>query len=507
MQPSTQTPAQQLTSTQFKAVLAAVLMVILLGAIEQTIVSVALPTITQKLQGFAWMSWVVSAYLIASTVVTPIYGRLGDLFGRHLVLCASIALFVIASITCALAQSMPQLVAARVLQGIGGGGLITLAQATVGEIAPLKDQGRYQSYISTVWALAAVIGPVAGGLLTHYLSWPWIFWINLPVGIIAFALTWFGLKGQATSKRRARIDWIGAALLIVMLVTILLPITRMGHGTHWADTTNVLMLLVGITLLLVFIAFERHTVSPIVPLHLFTYSGIRINVALTFICFFLFMAVLVIIPLYLKLALQQAPNQIALLLLPFSLGVSCASISSGRLMTRYGSIRPWQRLGIAMVPLGLLALYLCPPQQIWLLCASTVLLSFGLGLQFPTALVSAQNSAVRADIGAATSLVAFFRLLGGAAGTAVLIAVFTATLNALVTTNVSTSEQILSASDISTLLQHHTAAAHMLATEAVHSFRRTLLYALFIAIAAIPLSYFLPDIRLPRSGRQNQGHE
>lgn len=417
--------AAVLGRVEFRAAIAAVMMTILLGALDQTIVGVAVPTIARRIGGFEWMAWVISAYLIASTVVTPLYGRLGDRIGRRRVMTIAIVVFLAGSVCCALARSMPQLVLARVLQGAGGGGLLAMAQSVIADIVPIRERGRYQSYVSIVWAVASLLGPVVGGLLTEFLSWPWIFWINLPVGALALLLVHTGLAGLQVLPQASpgsRIDGLGALLLVGGLTTLLIPITRVGQGASWDEATNLLGWALAVLLLMAFAGQQRRHPDPIVPTQLLADPSVVACCGLMFFCFFNFIALTVLVPLRLQLIVGFSAADAALRLLPMSLAIPVAAFLAGRWLQRTGRVLPAQRLGTLMVPAGLLALGLSGPTDS-VAGVGLVVAGFGIGLQLPTTLITAQQSVPRPLIGTVTALTAFFRLLGGAVGVAVLSSV------------------------------------------------------------------------------------
>lgn len=422
MGPPLTTATVPLTPRQFHAAITAVLMTILLAALDQTIVSVAVPTIARELGGFESMAWVISGYLIAATVTTPLYGRLSDLIGRRRVMTIAILIFLVASVGCAMAQTLPQLVLARVVQGAGGGGLIATSQSVIADVVPLRERGRYQGYISIVWAVASMLGPVVGGVLTEYLSWPWIFWINLPVAAVALWLVHGSLKSLPVQAGGPRIDLTGAALLLLGLTAALIPITRVGQGTPWNDPLNLVGWAIGAVLLAAFVPQQRRHPNPIVPLSLLADRTVVACCAVLFICFFNFIAMSVLVPLRLQLSAGFTAAEAGLHLLPLTLAIPAAAFGSGRWLSRTGRVLPLQRIGVVMVPAALAVMGFSGPAG-GIGAVALVVLGVGMGLQMPTTLITVQQSVPRDQIGTVTALTSFFRLLGGAIGIAVLSSV------------------------------------------------------------------------------------
>ncbi|MES2992897.1 MAG: MDR family MFS transporter [Pseudomonadota bacterium] len=478
-----------LTPSQFRAATAAVMMTILLAALDQTIVSVAVPTIARQLGGFEWMAWVISGYLIACTVVTPLYGRLSDLVGRRRVMTVAILIFLVASVACALAQTLPQLVLARVVQGIGGGGLIATAQSVIADVVPLRERGRYQGYVSIVWAVASMLGPVIGGVLTEYLSWPWIFWINLPVGLVALVLVHRSLKALPVTPRQARIDGVGALLLLTGLTALLVPITRVGQGTAWSDAWNLIGWAIAVALLAVFVVQQRRHPQAIVPMALFANRTVVACCAVLFICFFNFIAMSVLVPLRLQLVGGFSAADAALRLLPLTLAIPAAAYASGRWLSRTGRVLPPQRLGIAMVPLALLAMGFAPASG-WLAAGALVVFGAGLGLQLPTTLITVQQSVPREQIGTVTALTSFFRLLGGAIG----IAVLSSVVLLLLREHLPAGVQGLDAEGLGQLIDASRGAHGTPANDA--AFQRVMWLSAAVSLVSLWFVTRLPDLRL-----------
>ncbi|UUX95133.1 MDR family MFS transporter [Aquabacterium sp. J223] len=484
-----------LTVPQRRRAITAVLIIILLGAIDQTIVGVALPTIATQLGGLSLMAWVVSGYLIASTVVTPLYGRFSDLLGRRAVLDFSLLTFLGASVLCALAQTMPQLIAARVLQGAAGGGLLIVAQAVVADIVAPRERARYQSYISMVWAFASVFGPVAGGVLTGWLSWPWIFWINLPIGLAALWLTGRALRALPVPRQRPVIDWWGMVLLVLGLTALLVPIARVGQGQAWTSGANATALVVAVLVLAVFCRHQLRTPHPVLPLALLGQRTVLLGNGGMFVCFFLYVALSVLVPLRLQWVGGLSLGQTALHILPLTLGIPIGAFAAGRRVARTGRVRPPLWLGVGVVPAGLLALAWLPVEQAPASSLAMLLLGAGMGLQMPTALLMLQQAVAPHLIGTVTALTGFFRLLGGAVGVAVLGSV---TLNLL-------REHLpppLLAHGLEGLASLSGAGPAQPLGQAIDpAFRQALLWATALSLAGPLLALGLPDTRLHDGGR------
>ncbi|GAA4341037.1 MDR family MFS transporter [Pigmentiphaga soli] len=416
------------TRAQFRSAISAALTAMMLGALDQTIVSVSVPTIAKQLGGFEWMAWVISAYLIASTATTPIYGKFSDLFGRRAVMLTAIGIFTAASVACALAQTMPQLVLARVVQGIGGGGLIAMAQSMIADVVPMRERGRFQVYVSSVWAGASVAGPVVGGMLTQYLSWPWIFWINLPVAALAITMVRRSAVGSARKLRKIRIDWLGIAVLLAGLIALLIPITRIGQGVPVHESANLAGLGFAVVALTYFARHELRVDEPIIPLSMLGEPIVVLGCTVLFVCFFIFVSMSVLVPLRMQLVTGAGPGDAALAMLPYTLSNPVSGFVCGRWIYHYGRVRPLQRLGAALMVASMAALALISPSHGLATGIVLTVLGVGLGCQLPTTLMMLQNSVSHSMLGTVTAVSAFFRLLGGAVGIAMLSAIVLALL-------------------------------------------------------------------------------
>jgi EmrB/QacA subfamily drug resistance transporter len=323
----------------------ALMITMLLPALDQTIVATALPKIAADFNALDGISWAVTAYLLASAVTTPLYGKLSDLFGRKRMLLLSIIIFLLGSLLAGVSQSMIQLVLFRGLQGLGAGGLMTLVLATVGDIVPMRDRGRYQGIFGAVWGLSSVVGPLLGGFLTDRLSWRWIFYVNLPVGLTALILIWLRLTTPVSRTERT-IDYLGTLLLAVSSIALLLVAARRGPAHAWLSPQILLLLALGIAFAVLFVLWERRAVAPLLPLSLFNNSIFTASILLSLVSSGAMFVAVVFLPEYQQIVRGHTATASGLLMLPFVVGLLFASIGSGAAISstgRYQSFRLSER--------------------------------------------------------------------------------------------------------------------------------------------------------------------
>ncbi|HMO01302.1 MAG TPA: MDR family MFS transporter [Miltoncostaeaceae bacterium] len=407
------------------AILGSLMLVMLLAALDQTIVATALPTIVGDLGGLEHLSWVVTAYLLAQTVVTPLYGKLGDLFGRKRVLQAAIVVFLIGSILCGLARTMPELIAFRAVQGLGGGGLMVGAQAALGDVVPPRERGRYTGLFIAIFGAASVAGPLLGGFITAHLSWEWIFYINLPLGIAAFAVL-AGAFPTVRSDARPSIDVAGSALLAIGLTAVVLVTTLGGTSVGWASPEIAGLAAVGAAALVAFFLVERRAAEPILPPRLWRSATFRITSAVGLIIGFALFGAVTFLPLFQQVVRGESPTASGLQLLPLMGGVMVSSVASGRMIAATGHYRPYPIVGTGLTVVGMLLLStMGPGTGIATAAAFMAVLGCGLGMVMQVLILAVQNDAPYEDLGVATAGATLFRSIGGSLGTAVLGAVFT----------------------------------------------------------------------------------
>jgi EmrB/QacA subfamily drug resistance transporter len=405
-------------------IIGALLLGMLLAALDQTIVATALPTIAGDLHGLSHLSWVVTAYLLASTVSTPLWGKLGDLYGRKVFFEAAIVIFLAGSALCGLAHSIFILIVFRAVQGIGGGGLLTGAQTIVADVVPARDRGRYQGLFGSVFGVTSVIGPLIGGFFVDNLSWRWVFYVNLPVGAVALAVVAAVLPGHL---RRAehRIDYLGTALLAGAATSLVL-LTSLG-GTTYAWSSAPIFILGGLAVVLgaAFIWAESRAAEPVVPLHLFRNRVFSSASGIGFVVGFALFGAIAYLPQYMQIVKGVSPTVSGLRLLPLMVGLLTTSIVSGRLVTRWGRYRIFPIIGTATMTVGLYLLsHLGVTTGVWLSSLYMLVLGAGIGASLQVLVVAVQNAVSYADLGAATGGATFFRSIGGSFGTATFGAVF-----------------------------------------------------------------------------------
>ncbi|HWK26534.1 MAG TPA: MDR family MFS transporter [Solirubrobacter sp.] len=404
----------------------AIMLATLLAALDQTIVATALPEIADDLKGFDDLSWVVTAYLLSTTVTVPLYGKLSDLYGRRRLFVVSISVFLTGSALCGLAQSMGELIAFRTLQGIGAGGLIPLSQAAIADLFSPRERGRYQGYIGAMWATAAVAGPLLGGTLTDSASWRWIFLINLPLGIAALFVVVRTMR--ITHVPRAHSIDYGGALALSVGVTALLLASAWGGTTYaWSSPEVLAAAVIGVAGVVAFGLIERRVVEPLLPLQLFRGRTFAVSTAAGLLIGGVLFGITIYVPVYVQRVLGASATGSGVVLIPLSLGWVVASMASGQLISRTGRYKVFPVFGSLLVLAGCVLLTrLGEDSSRTVVTLDLTVVGLGMGSMFQTFVIATQNRVDRAEIGIATAAIQFFRSLGGSLAVAGLGALLTA---------------------------------------------------------------------------------
>ncbi|WP_433245846.1 MFS transporter [Streptosporangium sp. CA-135522] len=409
-------------------VIGALMLGMLLAALDQTIVSTALPTIVSDLGGLEELSWAVTAYILSSTVSTPLWGKLGDQYGRKKLFQAAIVVFLVGSALCGLSRNMGELIGFRALQGLGGGGLMVLAQAIVGDVVPVRERGRYQGFFGAVFAVSSVAGPLLGGLFVDHLSWHWVFYVNLPVGALALAVVSSVLPSGVERTRHA-IDYLGMAFLGGATTCLVLMTTWGGTAYRWDDPVILGLAAAAAVLLALWWRAEKRAAEPVLPPRLFGLRAFNVASLVGFVVGFAMFGSLTYMPLFLQVVQGVSPTLSGIHLLPMMGGMLVTSIASGQIISRTGRYKAFPVLGTAITALGLFLLSSVHADVSALrLSVFLLVLGVGIGLVMQVLVIVVQNSVGFDDLGVATSGATFFRLIGGSFGVAVAGSIFTSRL-------------------------------------------------------------------------------
>lgn len=426
---------QEFSHREILYIMTALMISMLLAALDQSIVATALPQIASDLHGLTKLSWVVTAYLITSAIATPIYGKLGDLYGRKKIFQTSIIIFLLGSVLCGISQSMNELIFFRALQGIGAGGLMSLVLAIIGDVIPPRQRGRYQGYFGAVFGVSSVAGPVLGGLFANMNSflgvtgWRWIFYINLPLGALALALVAARLHLHKPEQKENHIDYGGAVLLAISVISLVYVSVWAGVDYAWGSWQILSLIASAIIFGLLFVWREHRSPEPIMPMKLFKNDIFSVSTLLSFATGLAMFATIIYIPMYQQVVRGWSPTKSGLLMLPMVAGMMGASLGSGRLITKFGRYRIFPIIGTLVLMVGLwLFSHVGLSTNYVVLSAWMVVVGLGLGQLFQVPTLAVQNSVERQNMGTATSTVAFARSIGGALGGAIFGTILTSRL-------------------------------------------------------------------------------
>ena len=488
-------------------IIGALLLGMFLAALDQTVVSTALPTIVGDLHGASHLTWVVTAYLLASTVSTPLWGKLGDQYGRKTFFQSAIVIFLVGSALSGFSHSMLELIAFRAIQGLGGGGLMIGAQAIVGDIVSPRERGRYMGLFGAVFGVATVLGPLLGGFFVEYLSWRCVFYINIPIGVVALFVTAAQLPG-ALRRLHHVIDYLGT-ILLTLATTALVLFTSLGGTTYrWGSAPIIAMAGAGVLLTVLFLLVERRAAEPVIPLGLFANRVFSASSAVGFVMGFAMFGALTFLPIFFQDARGLSPPASGLRLLPLMGGLLLASTGAGQLVSRWGRYKVFPVVGTFLMIVGLVLMSrIGLSTGAWVIAGYLFVFGVGLGLVMQVLVVAVQNAVPYEQLGTATSGATFFRMIGGSFGTAVFGAIFanllaTNVVHALHLRSVPPGlTSALSGADPKSLSRLPAAVHAGVVAGMVHTIQTVFLIGVPIAAVAFALSWLLPDIELRKTVR------
>jgi EmrB/QacA subfamily drug resistance transporter len=479
-------------------ILSALMLGMFLAALDQTIVATALPTIAGDLHGLNHLSWVVTAYLITSTITLPLWGKFGDLYGRKRFFQIAIVIFLIGSMLSGLSQNMLELILCRAIQGAGAGGLMVGSQAIIGDVIPPRQRGRYMGYFGAVFGLSSILGPLAGGFFTQHLSWRWIFYINVPIGIIAL-FTIAAVLHIPSNKLHHKVDWWGTTLLSGGVVGWILVTTLGGtKGWAWGSPTIVILGIASTIAIVIFCLVEAKVAEPIIPLVLFRNRTFSVASAVSFAIGFALFGGIVYLPLYLQIVHGATPTTSGLELLPMVGGMLITFIVSGRLVSRTGRYKIFPIVGLGITTVGFVLLAMLGAHTSYGVAAIDMfIVGLGVGLVMQVLVVAVPHS----QLGTATATATFFRTIGGAFGVAILGAVFNAQLLSHLKSSAPPALlKAIGGSDISEnpaqIAKLPPAARELIINAFSHTLQTVFVVAIPLIAVAFTISFFMKEIPL-----------